>query len=786
MVQFLVRLQSLLRVDPHDSEWIRGRILALIGAVCCSVVVPTRVDAAPPPSPPGVVKPETAVVQLNFPEDTELKMLVDYVSSRLGVKILYDEQIANKKITIKSPGEIPTSSLMGLLESALKMKGLALVEGDVPGWKRIRASSDLLQISQPRGDQPLEAFGMTAAVTQVFELKNTDPERLTQTIKPFLTQPGANTITVADQRLVIVTDYADNLVKISKLVEVLDRSGPATVLQFYTAQNVEASALAQQLIQAIAGQTGGKNGTAPRPEISHDERTNQLLIIGTDDQIQQVLQLARALDVPLGLKTEIYSFRTVDATRINQLVQELIDPLTVKRLYRSAVDQSDNLLVVSATPEIHERVKWLRDQLDVDDKRPGSAVKFYRLKHASAVEVLATVQAIEQTQQQSRLDHLRGVSPLGRGGVGSARTLGNGMTGQTPEQPVSGPNRLAAPGTPAPDSPAVSTPPPVSPPPVIAGEEAKSIVPGSARVTVDQSTNTIIVIADRATQQVYEELICYLDRRPMQVMIEAKVVIIDTTNDFSLGIDLTAPNCDQISKHMLTFTQFGVSAVDPVSGAMSLVPGRGFNSALVTPEDGTAILHALSAHKRAKVISAPRVLVNDNATGTLASVQEVPFTSVNASSTVATTSFAGFAEAGTSIEVKPRINDDDQLQLEYSISLNNFTGSGSAGVPPPRQTDEVTSTVTIPDGYTVIVGGLNRQNIADNFEGIPLIEKIPVVGHLLGVTTKANSQTTLFVFLKPIILRDDKFRDLKFLSDRDLADTKTVGNFPQSMPLFVD
>lgn len=721
-----------------------------------------------------------AMVQLNFPEEVELKLFVDYVSTRLKIKILYDEQIANKKITIKAPGQIPADSLLGLLESVLKMKGMALVEGDTPGWKRIRPITELSQISRPNGDKPLESFPLTTAVTEVYELKFADPEKITQTIKPFLTQPGANTITVPDQKLLIVTDYADNLVKISKLVEVIDRAGPATSLEFYSAQHVAAATLAQQVNQALATQSGGKPAAA-KAEISQDERTNKLLVVGTADQIRQTLDLAKALDVPLGLKTEIYSFKFIDAARVNQLVQELLDPLTAKRLYKGAVDPTDNLLVVTTTPEIHERVKWLRGQLDLEEKRPNSAVKFYRLKHADATEVLATIQSIEQSQQESRGDHLRGVSPLGRN-VGAGKLRGNDDAAAKPASAV----------TPTPNQPAEPGKPPQTPPaPQVAtehvqdGKEIQNLVPGSARVTVDQPTNTIIVIADRASQQMYEQLVTYLDHKPQQVMIEAKVVIIDTSNNFSLGVDLHAPNFHRVA-NILTFTQFGVSSSNPVSGALSIVPGRGLNSALVSPEDGDAILRALSNHKRARVTSAPRVLVNDNAKGSLASVQEVPFTSVNASSTVATTSFAGFAEAGTNIQVTPRISDDDQLQLEYVISLNNFTGSGGQGVPPPRQTDEVTSTVTIPDGYTVIVGGLNRSNNSEEHDGLPLVDRIPVVKNILGAHSKGNSQTTLFVFLKPTILRDDKFQDLKFLSDRDLHDSCTPGNYPHSDALLMN
>jgi len=135
--------------------------------------------------------------------------------------------------------------------------------------------------------------------------------------------------------------------------------------------------------------------------------------------------------------------------------------------------------------------------------------------------------------------------------------------------------------------------------------------------------------------------------------------------------------------------------------------------------------------------------------------------------------------------VTPRISDDDHLVLEYSVTLNSFTGAGSAGVPPPRQTDEVRSTVTIPDGHTVVVGGLNRSNTSKKYEGLPLLDKIPVVKHVTGINTDAHSRTTMFVFLKPVILRDDKFRDLQYLSDKDSKCAGCVQNVPQSLPMLV-
>jgi len=111
--------------------------------------------------------------------------------------------------------------------------------------------------------------------------------------------------------------------------------------------------------------------------------------------------------------------------------------------------------------------------------------------------------------------------------------------------------------------------------------------------------------------------------------------------------------------------------------------------------------------------------------GTAVECRGSSFTSINASQTVATTSFAGFADAGTTITATPRISDDNHLQLDFAITLNSFTGTPANGVPPSRQTEQVTSQITIPDGYTVIVGGLNRHNTSSDYQGVPGLEKIP-------------------------------------------------------------
>lgn len=757
----------------HLPRWLRGLVAASIVLSC----VPT---VAQPITPP------TKGVKLNLPQNSELSLLIDYVSQRLGVKILYDEAVANKRLTVKAPEAIPADTLLQVLQSALKMKGLALVDADVPGWKRIEKSDDLLKIAKPGEEGLLADASGTDAITQAFTLKHVTPERLEEVIKPFLTEPGANTLALADQRVLIVTDYASNLRKIARLVATIDQAGPAAEVKFYEAKHVEAATLQKQIGEVLAARLGGVQGA--KLQITAEPRTNKLILIGTAAQVTEAIALAESVDVPLGLRTEVYELQYVEAARIDGLVQDLFDELTIKRLYQSAIDEEDNLLIVTATPAIHERISWLRKQLDVEAKRPGSAVQFYRLKFADALEVLQTIQSIQQNGPAFDRFATRGVSPLGRGRFNNnqyANPVGVGGAF------VPGPNRLVAPGTINPVAPpALVTQPDgtVAALPLAASNQQddglSGLLSGNARVTADPTSNAIIVVADRAIQEVYKNLIEFLDQRRPQVMIEAKVVVVDTTNGTSVGVEVSLGDRSGVER-LFEFTSYGLSAVDPVSGALALIPGRGFNWTLVEPDTADAVVRALATHTRSKVVSSPRLLVDDNATGTLASVAEVPFTSINASDTVATTSFAGFAEAGTTLEVTPRISDEDHLQLDYVVTLNSFTGAGGDGVPPPRQTNEISSSVTIPDGYTVIVGGLNFDSKGWEYDGIPFIERIPLLKELTGIETKSMSNTTLFFFLRPVILRDDKFADLKYLSDRDLKPARVGTNYPVSRPLII-
>ena len=91
----------------------------------------------------------------------------------------------------------------------------------------------------------------------------------------------------------------------------------------------------------------------------------------------------------------------------------------------------------------------------------------------------------------------------------------------------------------------------------------------------------------------------------------------------------------------------------------------------------------------------------------------------------------------------------------------------------------------MPNGYAVVVGGLTRKDFSNTVSKVPFLGDIPLLKYLVSSQTDKDSKSTLFVFIRPIILRDDKFETLKYLSDHDLGMAQLPPNYPASEPVMM-
>jgi general secretion pathway protein D len=757
------------------------------------VVLAPRALAQQAATAPATTQPSIGeLITLNVPEGVDLKTLADYVSKRLDLNIVYSEDVGAQRVIIRTPAKLPKESLLGLLQSALQIKGFALVDGDAPGLKKIISVTNLGPNARGPGGE--KAGGEVTAVTQVFHLEHVDPVAVDPIVKIFLTQPGGNSMALAQQRVLVVTDFAANVGRIGALVAQIDRPQPAAAVEFVALEHADASLLAPHLSALLNSKMSAQGGAVPgaaNVEVSFDARTNQVAVVGPSDRIPEVVSLIHRLDLPMPVETRAYRFEHVSPDRVDKMVKQLMDPRMPSRVYQSAVDpaKEGHLLVAIATADVHKQIEAIKRDIDVAGAKEDSPIRFYRLSNTTAADVLSTLRGIIGEQErgagtgapgdtdQKRRSNPGRSNPLLNGGnapgaAGAAGTSGQELNMARP--PTSQPTSIG--GAPHID-------------PLNRDIESKAQPPAGfqtdeARVTADPNSNTIIVIAPPQIQRTYEELIRHLDKRRPQVLIECTLVTVDTSNDFTLGVEILAKGSFNASK-ILAFSRFGLSELG-TDQHLQIIPGTGFNGTVVSSDVADVVIQALAKNTRGRVVSAPRILVNDNATGTLTSIAEAPYVSINtAVGTIATTSFAGYAQAGTEVTVTPHISEADYLQLEYTVALNNFTGEGSNGIPPPRQTNAVDSTVTIPDGSTIIVGGLNRQNLSKTVNAVPFLGQIPILEYLFSSRADTNEQSTLFVFLRPTILRDDQFADLKYLSEKDVSAAQIKGDYPESEPLLM-
>ena len=372
----------------------RQRIaIAVWGALCCLAFSSSSAQAAGPT--------DKAMVELNFPQPLKLVSLIEYISKRNGVNFLYDANaVANRQVTLIAAQKVPADSLMTLLGNILKMNGLMMYR-DEAGLMRIEPAKAVTATTKGISTEadPSAAGQPTLAETRVVTLRNATCDQVEAVIRPFFQAATANVAKLDEQGLMIVTDYATNMPRLLELVAIVDRPKRQVATAFVPVQRMQAAVMAQQVTQMLQGQAkarGGKGGSDVT--VLPDERTNRIVLIGTDESVREAGELIRSLDVSLERSKKIYALKVASAERVDRLIEKMLGEVEAKRSYQAAVDRESNLLVVTATPAVHEQIADLLEKMDKPVSATQSPIRFYKLENASALDVLTTLQSIEGTR----------------------------------------------------------------------------------------------------------------------------------------------------------------------------------------------------------------------------------------------------------------------------------------------------------------------------------------------------------------------------------------------------
>ena len=183
----------------------------------------------------------------------------------------------------------------------------------------------------------------------------------------------------------------------------------------------------------------------------------------------------------------------------------------------------------------------------------------------------------------------------------------------------------------------------------------------------------------------------------------------------------------------------------------------GLSIGLARDDDFGILLQALGTSTKANLLSTPSITTLDNQPAEIIVGQNVPFRtgsfSTDGSSTNPFTTIER-RDVGITMRVVPRVSEGDAIQLEISqevSSLARSTVAGAADLVTNRRS--IKTTVLADNGGTIVLGGLITDDRQFNRSQVPGLGNLPVVGGLFRSTGENRRRQTLFVFLRPTILR---------------------------------
>ncbi|HEY0722591.1 MAG TPA: type II and III secretion system protein, partial [Pyrinomonadaceae bacterium] len=166
--------------------------------------------------------------------------------------------------------------------------------------------------------------------------------------------------------------------------------------------------------------------------------------------------------------------------------------------------------------------------------------------------------------------------------------------------------------------------------------------------------------------------------------------------------------------------------------------------------------HLLDTYGNTKVIANPHIAALDNQKATIKAGNRIPVNQQtivgNVSNAVTTTS--QYIDTGVLLQVTPHINDGGLVTLDVQAEVSSPGTPDVAGGAPPIDTRSVQTLLSVPSGQTMVMGGLIQETKGNANKGLPLLNRIPILGGLFGSETMTNDRSELVLFITPRVVND--------------------------------
>lgn len=231
------------------------------------------------------------------------------------------------------------------------------------------------------------------------------------------------------------------------------------------------------------------------------------------------------------------------------------------------------------------------------------------------------------------------------------------------------------------------------------------------------------------------QMLQVLDRKPRQILIEAKILELTLDDTQSYGFDWSKFFSNQDGNG--SFGTRGLSS--PGS------PGAFFS---LTEDKLTLALDALRSRGHVRTLSAPRLLALENQEASVVIGDRQGFRVTTTINQITTESIE-FLESGVILRVTPTIDATGKIMLDIHPEVS--TGTISDGIP-SQTTTEVTTRLLIPDSHSVFIGGLIKNSVSKSTSGVPVLGSVPIVRRLFSNDSSVSLNTETIVVITPRLI----------------------------------
>lgn len=298
----------------------------------------------------------------------------------------------------------------------------------------------------------------------------------------------------------------------------------------------------------------------------------------------------------------------------------------------------------------------------------------------------------------------------------------------------------------------------------------KDLLSTRGKITVVSRTNSLIVVDGADQIAAIEKVLKQLDLETNQVLIEARLVQIESNSLQELGVNWNLASGSGVG---WATPQSGTGGIG-TKGALiqNATPTQGaaaqtLTFGLLNGNLGLAITHLLQTGK-AEVLATPQITTLDNKEARIFMGNQVPIQTKDISGNTITT----YVNAGTELTVLPQITAPDRILLNLKPKKDDYALMATGGILIKKQ--EAETNVVVSDGETVVIGGLVERTENKSETGVPLLKDIPLLGALFRFTHNEIVKKDLAIFVTPRIVRRGLVPLAPAVDDADLAKAATA------------